>query len=135
MQLLGMETTMNISATTFNFSAILVLAALAIAPQFSTPAQASVTSDLLNCRYNSRQQTVNCCEYILKTNQRPQWMQSGNGSCSSVVKCVGGKLGRAAIAVNLKSKCYVQIPNNDTQRSSTPREPNPNNPRQNRSFN
>jgi hypothetical protein len=101
---------MNISATTFNFSATLVLAALAFAPQFSATAHAGVTSDLMNCKFNSRQKTVSCCEYSYKVNARPLWLQGSNGSCSTMVKCVGSKGKYLTSANYAKPKCYVVLP-------------------------
>jgi hypothetical protein len=130
-----MENIMIVTATKFNLSAAAVLAALAIAPQLSTSAQASVTSDLMNCRYNSRQQTINCCEQILKINDRPQWLRSNGSSCSGVVKCVSGKQKLTYLAAVPKPRCYVEIPSDDNQRSSTPNDnPRPNQ-RPNRTFN
>ncbi len=117
---------MYVTATTFNLSASVLLAALIIVPQMAGSAKAGATDNLLKCKYNSRQQTINCCEHILKTNQRPQWMSSG-GSCTAAVKCVGGKQKYLTFAANFKPKCFVQIPTYDNQRSSTviePRQPN-----------
>lgn len=126
---------MILTATKFNLSATLVLAALAIAPQFIGSAKAGVTSDLMNCKYNSRQQTINCCEQILKINERPQWLLSNGGSCTGVVKCVAAKQKITYIAAAPKPKCFIQIPHDDNQRTSRPNDnPRPT-PRQNRSFN
>jgi hypothetical protein len=122
---------MTISATTFNFSAALVLAALAFAPQISGTAQAGVTSDLMNCKYNSRQKTVSCCEYSFKVNTRPLWLQGSNGSCSTMVKCVGSKGKYSRTANTAKTKCYVQLPtrynpNSDGGRGSPSEKPKDN---------
>lgn len=108
---------MNMSATTFNFSATVLLATLAFAPQFFGSAQAGVTSDLLNCKYNSRQKTVSCCEHTLKVNTRPLWLQGSNGSCSTMVKCVASKGKYLTTASNAKPKCYVVLPKKDDPRS------------------
>jgi hypothetical protein len=125
--LFSMENIMIMTATKFNLSALAALAVMAIAPQFSGSAQASVTSDLMNCRYNTRQQTINCCEQILKINDRPQWLRSNGGSCAGVVKCVAVKQTVTYVAAAPKPKCFIQIPLDDNQRSSTPND----NPRQN----
>ena len=114
---------MKISATTFTLSASVLLAALIVVPQLSGSANASTTSDLMKCNYNTRLQTINCCEHILKTNETPQWMQSSGGSCTAAVKCVGGKKQFATLAAKAKPKCYVQIQYEDNQRSPPTGEP------------
>lgn len=64
----------------------LLVAALAA----TTPAAAEgANAALMRCASNSKTQTINCCDKVLRTHQRPYWMAKGT-SCSKVVSCAGG---------------------------------------------
>jgi hypothetical protein len=100
--------------TIFGISAAAALTLAASVSLFSGAAQAGVTSDLLSCKSNSKQQAINCCEKILDYKKRPYWMPVGSGNCAAVVKCVGsGKLARASYVA--RPRCYVSIPVQDEQ--------------------
>jgi hypothetical protein len=105
---------MNKLQTSLSFSAVVVAGALFALPALTSAANASVTSNLMNCKYNSKQKTISCCQQVIRSKQLPQWFQNAGGSCSAVVKCVGGGGNQnniTFIATPRTRKCYVYIPN------------------------
>jgi hypothetical protein len=88
----------------------------------SSGVQASTTTKLLSCQANSKQKVVDCCDRILRTNQRPYWITSGLGGCGGVVACkAGGKPTKtyfAAVTVTKPKKCVVYIPDDSSSSSS-----------------
>jgi hypothetical protein len=110
--------TSKIQITTLSF-----LGALSAVIFATGGAQASVATDLQKCKYDTRQKTLNCCDHVLKTNKKPLWLRTSNGSCTSMVKCASGTSYRPAIAYLSKPKCYVQIPSEDNQGSGTTHTP------------
>jgi hypothetical protein len=105
--------------TKLNFTLIALAATVMAAPLLAGNANASVTSKLGKCKFDSRDKTMNCCDQIMKqAKNAPMWWPTESRSCSSagVVVCSGGKRGRngiAAVAVR-KPKCWVQVRHNDT---------------------
>jgi hypothetical protein len=107
----NLEFIMNTLQTSLSLSAVAVIGSLLAMPLLTSEANASVTSQLMNCQFNTQQKSVDCCQKILRTQKKPIWMINAGGSCSAAVKCVGGgSRGRFAIsAVRTYRKCRVYI--------------------------
>jgi hypothetical protein len=109
---------------------ISTFASLIAVPMLLSGAQASTTTRLLSCQANSRQQVIDCCESVLRTEQRPYWMVSGRNGCTAAVACSGrGNYGTKALSaalVKAPKRCAMYIPgieekSNDPQRESSSR--------------
>jgi uncharacterized membrane protein len=115
--------------TGLTLTALAVTAAFIVLPSLVTDAKASTTSQLLNCRYDTRQKVMDCCQHVLRTNTRPYWISSGAGSCSAVAKCVGGgkqPTSYAAAVVPPKAKkCFIAIPLEDAIGGGKSSDPGP----------
>lgn len=106
--------------------ALSLTGAILALPLLVGDAKASTTSKLLNCRYDTRQKVMDCCQRVLRTESRPYWISSGTGSCGSVVKCVGGgKKATYATVANKPKRCSIVIPNDDSSRGSSTVEAQP----------
>jgi hypothetical protein len=107
----NLEFIMNTLQTSLSLSAVAVIGSLLAMPLLTSEANASVTSQLMSCQFNSKQKSVDCCQKILRTQKKPIWMINAGGSCSSAVKCVGGgSRDRAALtAVPNVRKCRIYI--------------------------
>jgi hypothetical protein len=105
--------------TKFNLTLIALAATVMAAPLLAGSANASVTSKLGKCKFDSRDKTMNCCDQIMKKAKNvPMWWPTESRSCSAagVVVCAGGKRGTPGVtAVALRrQKCWVQVQQNDT---------------------
>jgi hypothetical protein len=112
-----LEDIMTATQTNFSLSALAIVGAAFGIAILSTSAHASVTSDLLNCKYNTKQKTISCCQQVIRGKTLPRWFKEANSSCSTVVKCgYGGSEGSSPTGGQGKrSKCFVYIPQ-DTDR-------------------
>jgi hypothetical protein len=81
-----MEIIMTTLKTVLSISS---LAAILAMPLMLSGANASTTTKLMSCQANSKQGVVECCERILRTEPRPQWMGGFRGGCGEVVACRG----------------------------------------------
>lgn len=109
---------------TLSLSTLAAVGALMAMPLFAGSANAGATSDLMRCKFNTKQKVVDCCQRILHDQQKPQWLPGGEGNCAAATKCVGTYKSRqvAAIAyVPAKPRCFITIPNNPTTDGDTPR--------------
>jgi hypothetical protein len=107
-----------------NFQSLLTLTAIVASTTllalstFSTSAEASMTSRLNSCRFDSKARTLDCCEEITR-NKKPLWMREGNLSCQQAVVCTPKKKKTAITYVAAPDYgCYVKIPVNNRQGSS-----------------
>jgi hypothetical protein len=111
-----LEDIMNTLQTSLSLSAVALVGSLLAMPLLTSTANASVTSQLMNCQFNSKQKSIDCCQKILRTQNKPIWMINAGGSCSSVVKCVGGGGAKGPLAVTYvraPKRCVVYIPNDN----------------------
>jgi hypothetical protein len=96
-------------------TALAITAAFLALPLLVGDAKASTTSKLMNCRYDTRQKVMDCCQHVLRTEAKPYWISSGTGSCRSVVRCVGGgtkpSYATVAAVVNKPKRCFIVQPN------------------------
>jgi hypothetical protein len=121
-----MENIMTKIQSGLTLTALALTGAFLALPLLVGDAKASTTSKLMNCRYDSRQKVMDCCQRVLRTESKPYWISSGTGSCSSVVKCVGGgKYGATASIVNKPKRCFVVIPNEDSHGDNSSAEAQP----------
>jgi hypothetical protein len=118
--------------TKFQMTMAAAAASLIAIPMFAASANASVTSQLGNCKYNSKEKTMNCCNQIIRNADRlPMWWPTEQRSCNSagVVKCNGGSKGKTYALTYVpasKPKCYVEILiDNSNDGSDTPETPTP----------
>jgi uncharacterized membrane protein len=124
-----MEIIMTKIQSGLTLTALALTGAFLALPLLVGDAKASTTSKLMNCRYDSRQKVMDCCQRVLRTESKPYWISSGAGSCSSVVKCVGGgkktTYGVTASVANKPKRCFVAIPNENSggRNSSTEAQP------------
>jgi hypothetical protein len=102
--------------TKFQMTLAALATTLLAAPMIIAGAEASTTSDLQNCRYDSRQKTIECCDRIIRNVERlPQWWPTGQRNCSTagVVKCFGGKrrgLSAVSYSPSRRLRCFIEIP-------------------------
>jgi hypothetical protein len=103
--------------------------AMLAVPLFAGSASADVTSQLGNCKYNSREKTMNCCNQIIRNADRlPMWWPIEERSCGNagVVKCVGGKKTSPSALYIPPKKCFIVISiddSNDGGNDETPQRP------------
>jgi hypothetical protein len=93
---------------TRTFASLTLAAGLFAIPMLSVPAQADITAQLQNCRFNTYSKTVQCCNQIIKAAERvPIWWPTENRSCSTpgVVKCTTTTYGTAAN----QRRCYINV--------------------------
>jgi hypothetical protein len=123
------ETTMTKTTLLAATAATFATALLAI-PLLAGSANASVTSKLQNCRYDSREKVISCCEKVVRRGVKPFWMVQAGGTCGSVVVCKGGgkTSGRPVAAISVvaprKPKCFVDMTPDDTIKGGGPDTPN-----------
>jgi hypothetical protein len=124
------EIIMNTFQTSLSLSAVAVIGSLLAMPLLTSEANASVTSQLMNCQFNSKQKSIDCCQKILRSEKKPIWMVNAGGSCSSVVKCVGGGNAPRPLSITYvpkPKKCIVYIPdengNDGGRQHDTPQRP------------
>jgi hypothetical protein len=108
-----------------NFKSIALLGAVAATttlfalPLFSGAAEASMTSRLNHCRFDTKSKALDCCEDITK-NKKPLWMRENNLSCQQAVVCTPRQKKQSITYVAAPDlSCYVQIPVNNRQGSSS----------------
>jgi hypothetical protein len=99
-----MEDNMTATKTTLSLSALVIAGVICAVASLTTQAQASVTSQLLNCKYNTKQKTIACCQQVIRANTPPRWYIEAGRSCNAVAKCVGGGDGPT------RNRCYIYIP-------------------------
>lgn len=80
-----------------------VIAGIAIS---AGAANASVTSQLGKCKFNSRDETVHCCSLIIKNQDKPWWFKENFSSCEAAVACQGGGYSKASSG---KRVCWVRM--------------------------
>jgi uncharacterized membrane protein len=99
-------------------TALALTGAFLALPLLVGDAKANTTSKLMNCRYDTRQKVMDCCQRVLRSESRPYWISSGTGSCGSVVKCVGGgkkpSYSTVASVVSKPKRCFIAIPSEDS---------------------
>jgi hypothetical protein len=75
-------------------------------------AEASMTSRLHKCQFNTKSQVVNCCERIVK-HKKPFWMAENNGSCNTAAVCITKSVNVSTAITHVAFKtvkvCYIQI--------------------------
>jgi hypothetical protein len=81
---------MTKSQNMLSLSTLALVGALFALPAISSDANASATSKLMNCQFNSMQKTIDCCEKVLRKEDKPLWMIGSGTNCKSVAKCFGG---------------------------------------------
>ncbi len=82
-------------------------------------AEASTTSQLNKCRYNDKRQVVECCERILRDEDKPYWMVEGGHNCNSSAVCTPKRRGfQKASFSAAKPRCYIRIRFNDNDRGN-----------------
>jgi hypothetical protein len=116
-----LEDIMTATKTTLSLSALAIAGAVFVIASFSTSAHASVSSDLLNCKYNTKQKTISCCQQVIRGKKLPRWFREASSSCNAVVKCVGGG------EQGTRNRCYVYIPDDiyrDGGRGNSPTQRN-----------
>jgi hypothetical protein len=109
----------------------------------ASSAQASVTSKINNCRYDTKQKVVDCCERALRNEDKPAWMVESGRSCSAAAVCVKVRArgGRPTVsyvsATPMKKRCFIkmQIELNDGGNNKNPNGDRGRPQRGNRSFN
>jgi hypothetical protein len=111
----------------------------------ASSAQASVTSELNKCRYDTKQKVIECCNRVLRDEDKPQWMLESNRNCRSAAVCFGQAKGGgspvaiAYVAAKPKKKCFIKIQLETYDGGDTPDIPQieipQRQPRGNRSFN
>ncbi len=110
-------------------TALVLTTAFLVLPSLLNGAKASTTSQLLNCRYDTRQKVMDCCQRVLRTNTRPYWISSGAGSCSAVISCVGGGKQPTTYAATVvppnPKKCFVYIPSDESIDGGKSNDPGP----------
>jgi hypothetical protein len=86
---------------------------------FTSGADASTTSQLNKCRYNTKRQVVECCERILRDENKPYWMVEGGHNCNSAAKCTKKSYGTketfaiAYVPKKPKLKCFIDMHGGD----------------------
>jgi hypothetical protein len=107
---------------------ISTFASLIALPMMLSGAQASTTTRLLSCQANSRQQVIDCCESVLRTEQRPYWMVNGRNGCTAAVACSGrGNYNSKALSaalVKAPKRCAMYIPSIEQKSNNPQRESN-----------
>lgn len=98
------------------FTALAMVGAFMALPMLVGEAQASTTSKLMNCRFDTRQKVMDCCQRVLRTETRPYWISSGSGACSGAVQCYGGG-NRQSYASNTRRRCYIALPPEESSES------------------
>ncbi len=102
-----------------SLSALALIGAVFVLPTLSSDANASATSKLLNCNFDSKQQVVDCCKRVLQTEKKPYWLHDAGGSCGAVSICVPVKQTRRFVATHLaappKRKCLIKIPSENAE--------------------
>jgi hypothetical protein len=89
------------------FASLTLAAGLFAIPMLSVPAQADITAQLQNCRFNTYSKTVQCCNYIIKAAERtPIWWPTENRSCNTpgLIKCA-----RTTYSTAAKPRCYINV--------------------------
>jgi hypothetical protein len=91
---------------TRTFASLTLAAGLFAIPMLSVPAQADITAQLQNCRFNTYSKTVQCCNQIIKAAERvPIWWPTENRSCgTNVVKCA-----KTTYSIAAKPRCYINV--------------------------
>jgi hypothetical protein len=102
-----LEVKMN-KSTILAVSAASLSAALLSLSLLSAPANASTTSMLMNCKYNTKQKVIDCCQRILRKQPKPIWLEEGSSGCAAVAKC--SKTGPSHSITYVPQRCYIQIP-------------------------
>jgi hypothetical protein len=112
-----LEFIMTKTLNVLSLSSLALLGAMFALPVISSDANASATSQLMRCQFNTKQKVVDCCQRVLRDERKPQWMKATGGNCSSAAVCVpGGRQGRAALSfasAKPKPKCFIKIRHND----------------------
>jgi hypothetical protein len=107
-----LEDTMTKFNSMLSLSALTFAGALFAMPLLSSGAQASVTSDLMQCKFNTKQKVVSCCQRILHDRKRPTWMPGGENACGQASVCIGssrkGRVSAVAVA-QAKPRCFIRI--------------------------
>jgi hypothetical protein len=88
---------------TFNILSLSTLAlvgALFALPAISSDANASATSQLKRCQFNTKQKVIDCCEHVLRTERKPFWIHDARGSCETLAVCTGKR--------SASRKCWVR---------------------------
>jgi hypothetical protein len=126
-----LEFIMTKTLNLLSLSTLALVGAIFALPAISSDANASATSQLMRCQFNTKQKVVDCCQRVLRDERKPQWMKEASGNCSSAAVCVPGKKqGRSPIsfvAAKQKPKCFIKIRNYDEpikggESPDTPRE-------------
>jgi hypothetical protein len=122
-----MEYIMKKIQTGMTLTAFAMVGAFLALPLLVGDAKANATSKLMNCRYDTRQKVMDCCQRVLRTESKPYWISSGLGSCSGAVRCVGGgkKPTYATIAAIKPKRCFIVVPQDDGQHGGTTDQPTP----------
>jgi hypothetical protein len=106
---------------TFNPRNILIastIAAFGVLALAATSAEASVASNMQNCKASSKKIVIDCCEqHVRDLGHRPKWMVQSGLSCRTAAKCVSaGSSGPIAISYVADKprikKCYIPEFNN-----------------------
>jgi hypothetical protein len=95
--------------TTMISCATLIAAALSL-PMMLADAQASTTSKLANCKANSKQKVIACCEKTVEDHKRPYWMSKGQNACTAAVVCSKSNKLTLTHVTAPTLVCYVSIP-------------------------
>ncbi len=82
---------------TRNQSLLLMAIGFGLAAAHASGAQAASTSkEFAKCSSGSRSATINCCEQVIRSGNKPYWM--GDKTCGQAVSCSGGGGGSGLVA-------------------------------------
>jgi hypothetical protein len=94
--------------TVFKLTAAAALAIVGYAA-FATSANASVSSELNKCRYNTKSKVINCCERVLRDEQRPLWMIESGDNCRTAAVCFPSRRGVIKASFGGAPNCFIRF--------------------------